>query len=180
MKGYFAIGVEGVNKPQNLGTLLRSAFAFDASFFFAVNPELLMKDVRFSDTAKSYTQVPFYMYEKLEDMKLPQGCQLVGVELVDDSVELPSFCHPKMAAYILGPEGGSLSQATLDKCDHVIKIPTKFCVNVGIAGAIVMYDRLIHLGRFPARPVVPGGKIIPLPEPQHGTLMYTKKNKKKT
>jgi hypothetical protein len=33
----------------------------------------------------------------------------------------------------------------------------KFCVNVGVAGAIVMYDRLISMGRFAPRPVSAGG-----------------------
>ena len=33
----------------------------------------------------------------------------------------------------------------------------KFCVNVGVAGAIVMYDRLISMGKFADRPVHEGG-----------------------
>ena len=37
-------------------------------------------------------------------------CKLVGVELIDDAIELPSFHHPKQAAYVLGPEMGSLSK----------------------------------------------------------------------
>ena len=39
----------------------------------------------------------------------------------------------------------------------MIRIPTRFCVNVQIAGAIVMYDRLHSLGQFADRPVMPGG-----------------------
>ena len=31
---------------------------------------------------------------------------------------------------------------------HVVKIPTRFCVNVSVAAAIVMYDRMVSLGRF--------------------------------
>ena len=38
MRGYFAIGVEGISKPMNLGNLLRSAHAFGASFFFTIAP----------------------------------------------------------------------------------------------------------------------------------------------
>src|SRR3546814_8737917 len=34
MRGYFAIGAEGISKPMNLGSLMRSAHAFGASFFF--------------------------------------------------------------------------------------------------------------------------------------------------
>jgi hypothetical protein len=61
----------------------------------------------------------------------------------------------------LGPEKASVSDKLLARCDHAIKIPMKFCVNVGVAGAIVMYDRLISMGRFPDRPVAAGG---PRPE----------------
>ena len=94
-------------------------------------------------------------------MRLPKGCALVGVELTDDAVELPRFQHPQSAAYVLGRERGSLSPELLARCKHVVKIPTKFCVNVGLAGALVMYDRLLAHGGYPARPIMPGG---PSPE----------------
>jgi hypothetical protein len=58
---------------------------------------------------------------------------------------------------------GSLSPALLKRCDHVIKIPTSFCVNVGVAGAIVMYDRLITLGKFAERPLSPLGNAATAP-----------------
>ncbi|MBO6783397.1 MAG: hypothetical protein JJ899_09035 [Alphaproteobacteria bacterium] len=41
-------------------------------------------------------------------------------------------------------------------------------MNVGLAAAIVMYDRTLTLGRFPARPLTPGGPVEPLPEHVHG------------
>ena len=79
------------------------------------------------------------------------------VELVDEAIDLPSFRHPARAAYILGPEKGSLGPETLAICDHVIKIPTKFCINVATAAAIVLYDRTISLGKFRLRPEHAGG-----------------------
>ena len=88
---------------------------------------------------------------------MPKGCQIVGVELTDDAVELPSFKHPKSAAYVLGRERGDLSPEMLEQCAHVVKIPTKFCINVSLAGALVMYDRVISMGSYPARPIMPGG-----------------------
>jgi hypothetical protein len=38
----------------------------------------------------------------------------------------------------------------------VVKIPTRLCVNLSVAGAIVMYDRLLSIGRFAARPILAG------------------------
>ena len=79
------------------------------------------------------------------------------MELLDEAVDLPSFRHPLRAAYVLGPEQGSLSPELLARCDHVVRIPSSFCVNLAMAGAIVMYDRVRCLGRFPDRPVGEGG-----------------------
>lgn len=156
-RGYFGIGVEGISKPMNIGNLLRSAHAFGASFFFTIDTPVDLHGMRSSDTSDAFGHVPFYNFEKVSDLVLPQNTALVAVELVEGAVELPSFRHPLRAVYVLGREMGSVSPEMLARCDHVIKIPMKFCVNVGIAGAIVMYDRLISVGRFPDRPVAAGG-----------------------
>ncbi len=66
---------------------------------------------------------------------------------------------------MLGPEHGSLSPALLERCDFTVKIPTRFCVNVAMAGAIVMYDRVLSLAQFAARPVAAGGAVE---QPQRG------------
>ena len=105
--------------------------------------------------------LPLYHWDSPREMMLPQGCRLVGVELMEGAVELPSFRHPLQAAYILGPERGELSPEILEKCDHVVKIPTAFCINLAMAGAIVMYDRERTLGRFAPRPLSEGAPVEP-------------------
>ncbi len=152
MRGYFAIGAERLSKPLNLGNLMRSAHGFGASFFFTVNAPVSPADLK-SDTSKAVAHLPFYQWGSPEEMVFPKGCRLVGVELLDEAVDLPSFRHPPQAAYILGPERGVLSDAILRRCDHVVKIPTAFCINVAMAGAIVMYDRVLCLGGHRPRPV---------------------------
>ncbi len=168
MRGYFAIGVEGSSKPMNLGNLLRSAHAFGASFFFTIAPAFQAREVALSDTSDAAKHLPLYSYATVDALTLPRGCALVGVELTPDAVDLPSFRHPAAAAYVLGPERGSLSPALTERCDFVVRIPTKFCVNVGIAGAIVMYDRVISQGRFARRPVNPRSSAEPPPPHVHG------------
>ncbi|MEJ1995828.1 MAG: RNA methyltransferase [Limibacillus sp.] len=142
MRGYFGIGVFGISKPRNLGSLLRSTHAFGGSFFFTIHPAFDAREVKQSDTSDAAKHLPLYVYNSIDEMQLPRNCQLVGVELTDEAIELPSFHHPEAAAYLLGPERGSLTPEILERCDQTIKIPTKFCVNGGVAGAIVMYDRL--------------------------------------
>ena len=157
MRGYFAIGAEGISKPMNLGALMRTANAFGSSFVFSVGAADRVKLAYKADTSKTFESVPYYQWDSIGDMALPKGCQLVGIELTDDAVELPEFRHPKAAAYVLGRERGDLSPEMLAKCHHVVKIPTKFCINVSLAGALVMYDRVLSMGSFRDRPVMPGG-----------------------
>jgi tRNA G18 (ribose-2'-O)-methylase SpoU len=140
LRGYFAIGAERSSKALNLGNLMRSAHGFGAAFTFTIGAMYQALEAR-ADTSKGQVHLPHYNWGSLAEMQLPVGCQLIGIELIDEAIDLPDFRHPLRAAYILGPELGSLSPATLAVCAQVVKIPTSFCVNVAMAGAIVMYDR---------------------------------------
>ncbi len=159
-RGYFAIGAERISKSLNLGNLMRSAHGFGAAFTFTLGATYQALEAQ-ADTSKGSKHLPHYNWAKLEDMVLPEGCRLVGIELLPDAIDLPSFHHPLRAAYVLGPEQGSLSKPLIDRCDYIIKIPTSFCVNVAMAGAIVMYDRIRSLGHFPDRPLIEGGPVMP-------------------
>jgi tRNA G18 (ribose-2'-O)-methylase SpoU len=140
LRGYFAIGAERSSKALNLGNLMRSAHGFGAAFTFTVGAMYQALEAR-ADTSKGQVHLPHYNWGTLAEMRMPVGCQLIGIELIDEAIDLPDFRHPLRAAYILGPELGSLSPETLAACSQVVKIPTSFCVNVAMAGAIVMYDR---------------------------------------
>jgi tRNA G18 (ribose-2'-O)-methylase SpoU len=164
MRGYFAVGVDGISKPMNLGNLLRIAHAFDASFFFSINAQVSLKEAQ-SDTSNAQGMLPVYAFSAAGDFRLPVGCRLVGVEITDDAVELPRFRHPLRAAYVFGAERMSLSKDVLSRCDFVVKIPTRFSINVGMAGAIVLYDRLIAYGGYGERPLVPGRAPPDVPPP---------------
>ncbi len=162
MSGYFGIGVQGLSKPMNAGSLFRTANAFDASFVFTVGAEYRLADGQRADTSRTSRSLPHYDWAGLDDMVLPRGCPLIGVELLEGACELPRFRHPMRAAYVLGPERGNVSPDLLARCHDIIQIPTRFCVNVAIAGALVMYDRLISTARFGERSQVLGAaKSLP-------------------
>jgi tRNA G18 (ribose-2'-O)-methylase SpoU len=170
MRGYFGIGAEGISKPMNLGNLVRSANAFGASFVFLVDAHYTVRGA-LSDTSTAEHQLPLYRFDSVAEMALPSACKLIGVELLDDATELPSFRHPHNAAYVFGPERSSLTTAMVERCDHVVQIPTRFCINLAVAGAIVMYDRMLSLGRFAPRPVRSGGPTEVLPRHVHGKVI---------
>ncbi len=171
-RGYFGIGAEGVSKSANVGALLRTAHAFGASFCFTIGAGFDARAARSADTSDTALHVPLYRHPTLEALTLPQGCVLVGIERTDDATELPSFRHPLNAAYVLGPERAGLSPALLARCRHVVQIPTRFSLNLSVAGALVLYDRLLQHGRFADRPVRTGGAEPAAPPAGHGNPVF--------
>ena len=152
-RGYFGIGAEGISKSANFGALLRTAHAFDASFCFSVGSGWDARAMRSADTADTPAHVPVWRFADVEAMTLPAGCVLVGVEVLPDATALPSFRHPLSAAYVLGPERAGLSAAMLARCRHVVRIPTRFALNLAVTAALVLYDRMLQHGRFAERSV---------------------------
>ena len=143
---------------MNLGNLVRSAHAFGASFVFLVRAEYSLREVDLRHVEGRAAAAGLRLPGRGRDAAaawLPAG----GVELVEDAVQLPSFRHPQNAAYVFGPERGSLSPAMQARCDHLVRIPTRFCINLAVAGAVVMYDRMLCHGRFAERPVRAGGPL---------------------
>ncbi len=173
-RGYFGIGAEGLSKPMNLGTLMRTAHAFGASFMFLVDPYERLREARRADTSNAPQSLPLFEFPSIARMALPRHCVLVGVELTDEAAPLPSFRHPLNAAYVFGPERGSLSPEMRARCQHLVYIPTRFCVNIGVAAAITLYDRLLSTARFAERPVLSGGNLDAPPVHVHGKVILRK------
>ncbi|MEM6832192.1 MAG: TrmH family RNA methyltransferase [Sphingomonadales bacterium] len=173
MSGYFGIGIIGVSKAGNAGNLIRTANAFGAQFVFLVRPEFRRNVDKF-DTAKSSSAIPVFEAGAFSELPLPQGAEVVGVELTDEAAELPRFAHPRRAVYVFGGERISLPDDVMATCQHIVKIPTKFSLNVATAGAIVMYDRFRARQVKGDRPLWPGA---PAPDPQqhkHGGPIFRK------
>jgi tRNA G18 (ribose-2'-O)-methylase SpoU len=140
MRGYFGIGIENTKNKANIGTLYRSALAFGADYIFTVGKRY---EEQCSDTAKAWRHIPLFHFRELEDLKLPYGCRLVGIEIDPNAYMLPDFIHPERACYLLGAEDRGLSKKAIDMCHMLVRIPSNQCLNVSVAGSIVMYDRLI-------------------------------------
>lgn len=141
MRGYFGIGVENLKTGHNLGTLWRSAHSLGADFIFTIGQRYRYQA---SDTTKAWRSVPLFRYDTFDAFyaNLPYDCQLIGVEFPHDKAKpLPGFSHPERAVYLLGAEDSGLSKKALEKCHRIVSIPCDYCLNVAVAGSLVMYDR---------------------------------------
>ena len=73
---------------------------------------------------------------------MPDECVTVAVERVAEAAPLPEFEHPESAAYVFGPENGSLEETILERCAHVVAIPGHECSNLAAVVNVVLYDRI--------------------------------------
>jgi tRNA G18 (ribose-2'-O)-methylase SpoU len=139
-RGYFGIGIENGKSSANLGTLWRSAFAYDAALLFTIGERY---HPQASDTTKTWRHVPFVNYETFDQFfaAMPYDCPLIGVELDHAARPLDGFTHPPRALYLLGAEDHGLSKAALAKCHSLVVLPGRYCLNVAVAGSIVMHHR---------------------------------------
>jgi len=136
----FAIGVDHPKKEVNIGTLWRSAVCLGASMIFTVGRRY---DPQSGDTVKSWLQVPLLHFQTWEEYRqhAPFSWVPIGIEVGREAVDLRDFQHPREAVYILGAEDGGLTNEAAGLCKDLVVIPSRYCLNVAVAGAIVMYDR---------------------------------------
>lgn len=160
-RGYFGIGVYSPRTSVNVGVLWRSAQQFDAAFMFTIAARCGFEHQP-SNTTRAERHIPLYVYPKLEDFLrvLPTGARLVGVEQWDNSQPLETFKHPERAVYLLGAEDEGLPQEVKEYCTGgVVAISTERCLNVSVAGSIVMYDRQLKASGAPLLDLESWGKI---------------------
>lgn len=144
-RGFFGIGIINPKTELNIGTLWRSASIMGASFIFTIGRRYKRQA---SDTMESWRHIPLYNYETFEEFykSLPYDTQLIGIELDDRSVPSFEFKHPKRCVYLLGAEDHGLTKESSDKCHKLVQLPGDYCMNVSVAGSIIMYDRLLKNG----------------------------------
>ena len=140
-----AIILDGVQDPGNVGTIIRSAGAFDIDAVILTgdcsdlyNP----KTVRSTMGAVFRQKVIEMNLEQLQALLLENNLPLYGAALTENAVELGSL-DLKNCAVAIGSEGSGLSRELLDICEKQIIIPMdKLCesLNASIAASIIMWE----------------------------------------
>lgn len=140
MRGYFGIGIFQNKTVDNLGTLWRTAYLFDAAFVFTIGRRYKTQP---TDTSKSTRHIPLYSYDNFEHFKSnrPMDCLLIGIELHKSAQPIKTFSHPQRAIYLLGSEDNGLSNGCIESCNKIVQLPGDRSMNVAVAGSIVMFDR---------------------------------------
>jgi 23S rRNA (guanosine2251-2'-O)-methyltransferase len=143
----FAIVLDGVQDPQNLGSILRSAEATGVDV--VVIPKKGSVGVtpavhRASMGGSAY--IPVVRENLFTALKLlrEEGVRCVAVD-PSGSVDYFESNLTGPLALVLGGEDKGISPTLLMKCDLVVRIPMMgrlTSLNVGVATALVMYERI--------------------------------------
>ncbi len=138
------IMLDGLQDPGNVGTIIRSAVAFNFDTIIVGNNTVDIyneKVLRASEgMIYNINIIKKDLVDSIMDLKL-KGYTVIGTK-VDKGKKIEDITCNKYA-FIVGNEGNGISDEILDMCDEYIYIDmNKKCesLNVGIASSIVMYE----------------------------------------
>jgi 23S rRNA (guanosine2251-2'-O)-methyltransferase len=139
--------LDGLEDPQNLGAILRSA---DAAHLDGVilpkhgsvqlNATVARVSTGAIDTVK--TIVVTNLNSSIEDLK-KAGFWIYGAEYGPKAKVYTELIYPKKTVFVVGSEGKGISRLVKQNCDELIKIPMLGSVNslnASVSAALLMYE----------------------------------------
>ncbi len=139
------IVLDGIQDPGNLGTIIRSAKAFN---FDTIVLSLDTVDLYNSKVIRASQGLIFHeniitcdIKSFIKDIK-DKGYTIVGTK-VDNGTDIRDIKNISSLALIMGNEGNGVSAEVLDMCDlyaHIKMNDNCESLNVGVATSIMMYE----------------------------------------
>lgn len=137
-----------VSDAGNMGTIIRTAVAFNVKNIICIKGSVDVyssKVIRSTMGAINKVNIFYLDYNELELLKVnlkSNGYKLIATDLKADKY-LNEYKISDKLVFVLGNEANGVSQKMKALCDDYIKIPmeeNQESLNVGVAGAIFMYE----------------------------------------
>ena len=140
--------LENIEKPGNLGAILRSADGAGASGVILLsdccdpyNPAVIRSSLG------TVFSTPLYQCSVSEFKKLITrfNLKIFGAHLSEKSRHYVEHTYTQPTAFILGSESHGMSTKVAELCDDLIKIPMlglSDSLNVSVSGAVLLYEAL--------------------------------------
>lgn len=136
------IAVENLERDFNMGTIVRTANAFNVAAIHIVGRRQWNK--RGAMVTDRYMNI--YYHATVEEFKVAtQSKTVIGIDNIDGSEPLMNVNLPKNAVLVFGSEGSGLSDEMITVCKNLVAIEqfgSTRSINVGVAAGIVMYTWL--------------------------------------
>lgn len=145
LEGKHYVVLDGVQDPGNVGTILRTADAFDCDGMFLTEgcADLYStKTVRATMGAVFRRPVWRCTAGELKTLLEASEIPMYGAALRDDTVDARSVDYSR-AAVAIGSEGRGLSEEMLSLCDKTIRLPmSERCesLNAAVAASVLLWE----------------------------------------
>ena len=145
LEGRHYVVLEGVQDPGNVGTILRTADAFDCDGLFLTEgcADLYnVKTVRATMGAVFRRPVWRCGAQQVGALLRASGIALYGAALRDDTADARTVDYSR-AAVAIGSEGHGLSEDLLALCDKTIRLPmSERCesLNAAVAASVLLWE----------------------------------------
>ncbi len=145
LDGRHYVVLDGVQDPGNVGTILRTADAFDCDGMFLVNA---CADIYNPKTIRATMGVVFRRpvwkctAQELKGLLKLSNIPLYGAALRDDTVDARKVDYG-CAAVAIGSEGRGLCEEMLKLCDRTIRLPmSERCesLNAAVAASVLLWE----------------------------------------
>lgn len=135
------IAIENLQRDFNMGTIVRTANAFNVSKVHIIGSRQWNK--RGAMKTDAYLTLEYHQnVEAFVAVAASAGKEIVAIDIVEGAVPLGSTTLPEQAILTFGAEGPGLSAALLEATSKVVMIEqfgSTRSINVGVAAGIAMY-----------------------------------------
>lgn len=136
------IAIENLQHDINIGSIVRSANAFNVSSVHIVGKRHWNK--RGAMGTDKYLSVIYHKnIAEFETWVKAHKLPLIGVDNIDGSVNIHTYAMPSPCMLVFGQEGPGLSPDMQALCQAIVEIPqygSTRSINVAAAAAIAMYE----------------------------------------
>lgn len=136
------IFLEGIQDPGNLGTIIRSAVAFNFdAIYLSKSSSYLYNQKVISSSQGSIFMIPIFQMDLLKAIEL-YDYNVISTHLSEESELIDKVDFPESFAIAFGNEGSGISPEllSLSKSNVSINISNIDSLNVAIAASIAMFE----------------------------------------
>lgn len=144
---FHALYISSVQDPGNLGTMIRTAYAFgiDRVFVSADSADIYSPKVVRASMGTVFRQSISAVTNEAEFASFIKdaGCELYAAALRRDAKRLGAFEVPERACFAIGNEGHGLSPGFIDTCTEAVFIPMQVgceSLNAAMAAGVLMWE----------------------------------------